>query len=151
MKKVWIIYNTKHGNCKALSEKIGDKLSENFEVKIASVKNLSPEDIVSTNPDALLVGARITIASPDKKVKKFVRKLGKILEEPIPKGATFYTHLLDWREKYSKMASELKVGNVCNEICPEVLNVRMQGMKGPAIPEQDDKINKFIESVAGFI
>ena len=72
MINVWIIYNTKHGNCKKAAEEVGSKLGDNFDVKVKQITEISPEDLAKEKPEVLIVGARIIAGSPDRKVKKFL-------------------------------------------------------------------------------
>lgn len=151
MAKIWIIYHTKHGNCKSACENLKSILSEKFDVSIGDVTNINPEEIANDSPKLLIVGSRIIVGGPDKKVKKFVNKLGSILQNPISKAATIYTHSLKWELKYAKMAKILEDNMVVNEVLPEILNIKMVKTKGPAEPDQDKNINKFAEKVAEFI
>ena len=84
----------KTGNCEKACEKLKKGLSERFDVNIGDVTKIKPEEIANDLPDLLIVGSRIIIGRPDKKVKKFVNKLGSILQSPISKAATIYTHCL---------------------------------------------------------
>jgi flavodoxin len=151
MTKIWITYHTKHGNCKNVCENLKSILSEKFDVSIGDVMNIKPEVIVKDSPHLLIIGSRIIIGGPDKKVKKFVNKLGSILQHPISKAATLYTHSLEWESKYAKMAKFLEDNQVVKEVMPEILNIKMVKTKGPAEPDQDKNINDFAEKVAEFV
>ena len=151
MTKIWIIYNTKYGNCGIWCEEIERRLKENYDVKISNVKEITPDDVANDPPDVLLVGARIVVGSPDKKVKGFVKKLSGLLKQPIPKAATLYTHGSPWDDDFDKMGKILEDSNVANDILPEVLEIKMAAVKGPAEPDQDYKVDKFIDNLAYFI
>jgi len=151
MEKIWIIYHSKHGNCKKLADEIGSGLKGKYDVHIGDVVDLKPEAIVQENPDALLVGARIIIGKPDRKVRKFVSSLGSLLEKPIPKAACFYTHGAAWSSKANTLVQQLKDDKAADELCTEVLSVRIQKMKGPAATGQDEKIRKFIDNISAFV
>ncbi|MFX1442798.1 MAG: flavodoxin family protein [Promethearchaeota archaeon] len=151
MVKIWIIYHTKHGNCKSVCENLKSILSEKFDVSIGDVAKIKPDLIVEDSPHLIIVGSRIIIGSPDKKVKKFVNKLGSILPNPISKAATLYTHTLKWESNYAKMAKVLEENNVVKEYLPDILNIKMIKTKGPAEPDQDKNINEFAEKVSEFI
>ena len=151
MAKIWIVYNTKHGNCGKWCEEVETKLQEKYEVKINSVKEITPNNIANDPPDMVIVGARIVVGSPDKKIKGFVKKLGGLLKQPIPKAAILYTHGSPWDEKFNKMEKILKENNVVDDILPEVLEIKMAGVKGPAEPDQDYKVSKFIDNVSYFV
>ena len=151
MVKIWIIYHTKHGNCENVCEELKSILSGKFDVSCGDVTKIKPEDIINDLPDSLIVGSRIIIGGLDKKVKKFVNKLGSILQKPISKAATVYTHCSEWDPKYGKMAKILKDNKVADDILPQILNIKMQKIKGPAEPGQENKIDEFVEKIAGFI
>jgi len=149
--KIWIIYHTKHGNCERVCEELKSILSGKFDVSSADITKINPEDIANDLPDLLIVGSRIIIGRPDKKVKKFVNKLGSILQNPISKAAIIYTHCLKWENNYAKMANLLEENKIANELLPEILNIKMIKMKGPAEPGQENNINEFAEKVSDFI
>ncbi|MFX1453724.1 MAG: hypothetical protein ACFFCM_23035 [Promethearchaeota archaeon] len=151
MAKIWIIYHTKHGNCKSACENLKSILSEKFDVFIGDVSSIKPEVIAEELPHLIIIGSRIIIGNPDKKVKKFIKKLGSILHNPISKAATLYTHTLKWESNYAKMAKILEVNKVVKEVLPEILNIKMSKTKGPAEPNQEEKINDFAERIAEFI
>ncbi len=151
MIKIWIIYHTKHGNCKSACENLKRILCEKFDVSIGDVANIKPEVVAKDSPHLLIVGSRIIIGSPDKKVKKFVNKLGSNLKNPISKAATLYTHSLEWDSEYAKMARILEDNKIVKEVLPEILNIKMVKTKGPAEPNQDKNINAFAEKVAEYI
>ena len=151
MKKIWLIYYSKTGNCQALCDEVGSKLSENFEVKTRNVEQIKLEDIVNDSPDALLVGSRIVIGNPDKTIKKFVKKIGSKLSKPIPKAATLYTHGSSWKDSYGKMTKILKENDVVEEIFSEILEIKLDGNRGPAEPGQENKISVFVENISNFI
>jgi len=151
MVNVWIIYNTKHGNCKKVAEEVGEKLSNKYDVKIKQITEIKPEDLANEKPDILIVGARIVVGSPDRKIKKFLSRLGKLLESPISKAATLYTHVLKWDASFAKLPKILKENNIAENICTDFLGIKMAKMKGPAESGQDNKIKVFIEKVSEFI
>jgi len=149
--KIWIIYNTKHGNSEKVCEDVKSKLSDKFKISIGNVTKITPEAIANDRPDLLIVGSRIIVGRPDKKVKKFVTQLGTILKEPIPKAATLYTHCLEWDQKVAKMSKIIKDSRVANDILSEFLEIKMEKMKGPEEPGQELKYQNFAERVAVFI
>lgn len=151
MKKIWLIYHTKTGNCGKMCEDLAAHLKEKYELKTGNVKELNPEEIIADNPDVLLIGSRITIGSPDKTIKKFVKKLGLKLEKPIPKAATLYTHASTWDENFGKMAKILKEHNVAEDVLPDVLEIKLEGAKGPREPNQEIKITEFAQKLSNFI
>ncbi|MHA1488637.1 MAG: flavodoxin family protein [Promethearchaeota archaeon] len=152
MENIWIIHNSKHGNSEKLSYDIAAKLKDKFNVKVGSIKTLNPEEIASDNPVALIIGARIIAFNTDRKIAKFIKKLSAYFEKPIPKIATFYTHAASWTEKFSRgMRKALEKSTCIGNVCPELLEVRIQGLKGPAAEDQDEKIQKYIKKLIEFL
>jgi len=151
MTKIWIIYNSKHGNCRKLSEEVAIKLQNKFEVKISNISNITPAEIASEPPDAILVGARIIIGKPDKKIRKFLFKLADCLESPIPKAGTFYTHGDVWLESFPTLISQLMTLEITEEVFLEILEIKLQKIKGPAEPGQEKKIEEFVETFSQFV
>jgi len=151
MVKIWIIYHTKYGNCRKVGEELKNTLSDKFDVCIGDVKKIKLDDITKDIPNILIVGSRIIIGSPDRKIKKFIKKLGAKLETPISKAATYYTHVLEWDSKYAKMAKLLKDNKVADDIFPEILNIKVRKTKGPAESGQENKIRFFTENISKFL
>ncbi len=152
MKNVWIIHNSQYGNSEKLSNEIAAKLKDKFNVKVGSIKTLNPKDIASDNPEALLISARIVAFNTDRKMTKFIKNLGNYIKELIPKIATFYTHAAPWTVKFSRgLRKALEKSTCIGDVCPEFLEVRMQGQKGPASEGQDEKIQNYITTLVEFI
>ncbi len=149
-----MIYHTKSGNCRKICEDITEKLKDKYEIRTDEVKRIKPEDISNHPPDVLIVGSRITFGKPDKTITGFIKKLGKKLEAPIPKAATFYTHMSPWQSDFAKMKSTLKENNVAKEILLDFLEFKIQDtgkMSGPPELGQEPKIDDFVGKVREFI
>ena len=149
-----MIYHSKSGNCGKLCEDIAKKLNGKYKIRTDEVKRIKPEDIGSHPPDVLIVGSRITFGKPDKTITGFIKKLGKKLNSPISKAATFYTHMSPWQNTFAKMDDILKENNVVKEILPDFLEFKIQDtgkMSGPPEPGQEPKIDKFVNKVQNFI
>jgi flavodoxin len=149
-----MIYHSKSGNCKYLCEDIANKLSDKFEIRTDEVKKIKPKDLSNNPPDVLLVGSRITFGKPDNTIKGFVQKLGNKLAVPIPKAATFYTHMSPWQTENAKMESILKENKVATEILPDYLTFKIQDtgkMSGSPELGQEPKIDEYVNRVRNFI
>ena len=145
MKNVWIIHNSKSGNSEKLSNNIADGLKNKFNVKVDSIKTVEPEGITGYNPDALIIGARIIAGNTDRKMTKFVKNLGSYFEGQIPKIATFYTHSVKWTDKFSRgMRKALENSTCIGDVCPEILDVKIEKKKDPPI---QNYINMLIEYI----
>ncbi|MHA1293709.1 MAG: flavodoxin family protein [Promethearchaeota archaeon] len=152
MKKVWIIHNSKYGNSEKLANDIAINLESKFSVKVRSIKNIRPEEIGKENPHILIFGVRILATMSDRKLRKFISKIGQYLNKQIEKVAVFYTHAAPWRESFAKgMKKTLNKLTFINEVFSEFLELRMATIKGPAEPGQEEKIKNFIEKLINFI
>lgn len=145
MKNVWIIHNSKFGNSENLSNKIADELKNKFNVKVDSIKTIEPEEIAGYNPDALIIGARIIAGNTDRKMTKFVKNLGTYFEGQIPKIATFYTHTIKWTDKFSRgLRKALEESTCIGDVCPEILDVKIEKKKDPPIQNYINMLIDFI-------
>ncbi len=152
MKKIWIIHNSLHGNSEKISKQIAEGLKDSYDVSLDSIKNISPEDIAKDEPYGLIVAVRILAFASDKEIRKFTNDLDKVIIKPISKVAYFSTHALGWKKFFIKgMKKTLgKIGCV-KEVCPEYLEVKMQGAEGPAVEGADAKIGEFILTIKEFM
>ena len=152
-----MIYHSKSGNCGKLCKDIAKKLknlNDRYDIETDEVKRIRPEHIINHPPDLLIVGSRITFGKPDKTITGFVKKLGKKLNSPISKAATFYTHMSPWQKSFAKMDDILKKHNVAKKILPDFLEFKIQDtgkMSGPPEPGQAPKIDEFVNKVQNFI
>ena len=141
MKNVWIIHNSKYGNSEKLSNDIAAGLKDTFDVKVGSIKTINPEEIAGDTPEALIIGGRIIAMSTDRKMTKFIKGLETHFKQKIPKIASFYTHGSPWKERFSKGLEKALGNSSCiGDLCPEILEVTIQGQKGPAVEGQDEKM-----------
>ena len=152
MKKIWIIHNSMHGNSEKISQQLAIGLKDSYDVSVDSIKNISPEDIAKDEPYGLIVAVRILAFASDKEIRKFINDLDKVITKPIAKVAYFSTHALGWKKFFIKgMKKTLgKIGCV-EEVCPEYLEVKMQGAEGPAVEGADAKIGEYILTLKEFI
>ena len=79
--KVQIMTDTRYGNGKLLAEALKKELSNEFEVNIADVKDVSPEKIADDAPNVIILGGAIRMFRGDPKSKRWLSKLNKILEK----------------------------------------------------------------------
>ncbi|MFX1276997.1 MAG: hypothetical protein ACFFBP_19225 [Promethearchaeota archaeon] len=152
MKKVWFIHNSQAGNTERLSNQFAERLKSNYDVKVGSIDSIKPEDIVNDHPEALVFATRVEAFGSDRKMTKFVKSLGEVIKTPIPKVATFYTHALSWKKLFSKgMRKALEKSTCIGEICPEFLELRLEGPQGPEREGQDEKIEQYLKTLKEFI
>ena len=152
MKKIWIIHNSKYGNSEQISKQLAEGLRDSYDVSVDSIKNISPEDIAKDEPYGLIIAVRIIAFRSDKEIREFISNLNKVITKPISKVAYFSTHALGWKKFFIRgMKKTLKKIGCVEEICPEYLEVKMQGEKGPAVEGADGKIEEFISTLKEFM
>lgn len=152
MKKIWIIYNSLHGNSEKISRQIAEGLKDSYDVSVDSIKNISPEDIAKDEPYGLIIAVRIVAFSSDKEIREFTTNLDKAITKPISKVAYFSTHALGWKKFFIKgMKKTLEKIGCVEEVCPEYLEVKMQKPEGPAVEGADAKIGEFILTLKEFM
>lgn len=152
LEKIWIIHNTHFGNAEQVSMQIAEGLKSEYEVSVDHIKNITPEDIARDEPHGLISGFRIAGFQSDRKVRKFVSNVDKVVTKPIPKAAYFITHGMRWREFFFRgMKKTLKKIKNFVEICPDDLKVKMQTYQGPPEEGSDAKISAFIATLKEFL
>ena len=152
MKKIWIIHNSLHGNSEKISQQLAEGLKDSYDVSVDNIKNISPEDITKDEPYGLIIAVRIVAFSSDPEIREFITNLDKVITKPISKVAYFSTHALGWKKFFIKGMKKTieKIGCV-EEVCPEYLEVKMQGQKGPAVEGADEKIGEYILTLKEFM
>ena len=152
MEKIWIIHNSLHGNSEKIARQIAEGLKDSYDVNLDSIKNISPEDIAKDEPYSLIVAVRIVAFSSDPEIREFITNLDKVITKPISKVAYFSTHALGWKKLFIKGMKRTieKIGCV-EEVCPEYLEVKMQGQKGPAVDGADAKIGEYVLTLKEFM
>ena len=152
MVKVWFIHNSQAGNTERLSNQFAESLKANYDVKVGSIDSIKPENIVNDNPDVIVFATRVEAFSSDKKMTKYVHSLGDVIKTPIPKVATFYTHAMGWKKRFSKgMKKALEESTCIGETCPEFLEIRLKGANGPERDGQEDKMEEYLIKLKEFI
>ncbi|MFX0072704.1 MAG: hypothetical protein ACFFAO_16595 [Candidatus Hermodarchaeota archaeon] len=152
MKKIWIIHNSRFGNSENIAKLLANRLKDSYDTNVSSIKNISPEDIAREEPYGMIFAVRILSFMSDRKIRSFISKMDKELTKPISKVAYFSTHAMNWREGFIKgMKRTLDKISCVGEICPEYLNVRVQGNKGPVVEGSDLKIGEFISTLKEFL
>ncbi len=152
MKKIWIIHNSLYGNSEKVARQLADGLKDSYDISLDHISNLSPEDIAKDEPYGLIIAVRILQFMSDRKIRKFIRGLNKAKTNLISKVAYFSTHGLKWRNFFIRgMKKTLKKVGCVGEICPDFLEVKVEGSKGPAEAGQDTKIEGYISRLKEFM
>ena len=152
--KLWILYDTKFGNGKILAELLKKEFSEEWDVKLGDVKEISPSTIASDAPDVLILGGAIRMFMGAPASKKWLRQLNKELDlvnKEIQYGAMFLTHGLSTSkiQGYRKRFwNKLKKSKKIVKPYPQMLTARVKEMEGPFV---ESELEKAIEYIREFI
>ncbi|MFX1568675.1 MAG: hypothetical protein ACFFCV_09935 [Promethearchaeota archaeon] len=152
MKKIWIIHNSEHGNSEKISKQLTEGLKDEYDVSVGSIRNTRPEDIAKDEPYGLIIAVRIIAFSSDKEMRNYIGNLDSVITKPFSKVAYFATHALSWKKMFIKSMKKTldKVGCV-EDVCPEYLEVRMQGAEGPAREGADEKVSGYLKTLKEFL
>jgi len=148
MARVYVVYDTKHGNTKLVAEKIAEGMREvkGIEVEVSDAKDVNLEKMADS--DAILIGAPNHIGSPSRAIVKFIDRLGKL--ELKAKGfAAFDTYLArDFEKAVKKMEKKIdeKLPNL--KLLAPGLSVRVVGMTGPVAEGEFTKCLDFGKKIA---
>jgi len=152
MKKIWIIHNSLYGNSEKISNQIAEGLKESYDVIVSSIKNVSPQNLAKTEPYGLIIAVRIIAFRSDIEIRKFIKDLNKVITTPISKLAYFSTHALIWKNLFIRgMKKTIRRMGCVEEVCPDYLEVKMDGAEGPAAEDSDAKIEKYISTLKEFL
>ena len=149
--KVQIMTDTKFGNGKLLAEALKKEFSNEFEVNIADVKEVSPEKIAEDAPNMIILGGAIRMFRGAPKSKRWLSKLNKILEKSgknVKYGTGFLTHAMptDKIQGYAKrFLNKIDKASIIESTYSQLLTARVEGSKGPIFPEEMEKAREYIK------
>ena len=153
MQKIWIVYDSKYGNCKRVAETLAKLVEQNFEVHVGYAKRVKPEQVVTDQPEAVFIGGPIRAAMPSFTIKWWVGHLGKALEKAakrIPKALVFGTAAATPQCIEKLKAILVKSGKI-DQIYPENLGILVTGLRGPIKPEELLKLDAFGDKLREFL
>lgn len=155
--KLWIFYDTKFGNGKTLAELLKKEFSDDWEIKLGDVKEISPSTVASDAPDALILGGAIRMFMGAPASKKWLKHLNKELKnanKEIQYGTLFLTHALSTSkiQGYGKRFSKkLKKSNRILKPYSQILTARVKEMEGPIEENQLEKAKEYIQEFIKWI
>ena len=147
--------DTKFGNGKLLAEALKKEFSNELDVNISDVKDVSPKSIAEDVPDVIILGGAIRMFRGGPKSQKWLNELNKILEKAgkkIQYGTGFLTHAMptDKVQGFAKKyLNKIEKTSIVEKTYYELLTARVKDQKGPIFPEEMEKaigyIKEFIE------
>jgi len=148
MVKVFIVYDTKHGNTKIVAERIleGMKQVKGIEPTTSDVEEVNPEKVADS--DAILIGAPNHWGSPSRTIRKFIDKLAK-LKMKTKWVAVFDTYLgEDFEKAVKKMEKQIGERLPNLKLITSGLSIRVEEMKGPIAEGELSKCRDFGRKIA---
>ncbi|NHI92327.1 MAG: hypothetical protein EAX96_07470 [Candidatus Lokiarchaeota archaeon] len=76
--KIAVLYDSKYGNTKQVAEFLADKMQvNNNQIRLFRTKESKPKDLLSFQPEIMLVGGPTHFGKPTRTLKKYIKSLGK--------------------------------------------------------------------------
>ena len=142
--------DSQFGNGKKLAETLKKEFPGEFEVKIADVKDVSPDVVAEYAPEVIILGGAIRAFMSDKKSKSWLKKLNNLLKtsgKTIKYGTGFLTHALPTNKVQGyarKYLDAIGKNSEVEKTYTELLTARVQGQQGPIFPEEVEKSKGYI-------
>jgi len=155
--KVQIMTDTRYGNGRLLAEALKKEFSNEIDVNIADVKEVSPEKIAEDVPNVIILGGAIRMFRGGPKSKRWLKKLNKILEKSGNKlqyGTGFLTHAMptDKVQGYAqRYLNKLGEASMVENTYSELLTAQVKASKGPIFPEEMEKAGAYIKEFIDWI
>ena len=149
--------DTKFGNGKLLAEALKEEFSNEIDVNIADVKDVSPEKIAEDVPNVIILGGAIRMFRGDPKSKKWLAELDKMLKKSgkkIQYGTGFLTHAMptDKVQGFAKKyLNKIENASMIESTYSELLTARVKDQKGPIFPEEMEKARGYIKEFINWI
>lgn len=143
--------DTKFGNGKLLAEALKKEFSNEIDVNVADVKDVSPKIIAEDVPNVIILGGAARMFRGDPKSKKWLTELNKILQKSgkkIQYGTGFLTHALptDKVQGFAKKyLNKIENASMIESTYSELLTARVKDQKGPILPEEMEKARGYIK------
>lgn len=151
--KIWIIYDSVHGHCKKLGETLGDLLEGRGEVSVGYAKRITPADVISDAPDAVLVGGPVHFGRPSRCITSWIKRCHQSVNKAgslVRKGGAFYT----WQGKTNNDKSWrfiLQKYPYAGQFFDQVLPVRVFDKDSPLKIAENVHVYSFVEDLKHFL
>ena len=150
MVKVFVVYDSKHGNTKLVAEKIveGIKESEGIETAIGYAKNVDPSKLADY--DAVLIGAPNHMGKPSRTISKFVNRLAK-LDLKMKQTAVFDTYFVrqkNFEKAMKKLEKQISEKLPSWKLITHGLSIKVDTVYGPIADGELPKCVDFGKKIA---
>ncbi|MHA2399458.1 MAG: hypothetical protein ACXADU_11295 [Promethearchaeota archaeon] len=149
--------DTWYGNGKLLAEALKEELSNENDVNIDDVKDVSPKEIAEDVPDVIILGGAIRMFRGAPKSKKWLKKLNKILVKSghkIQFGTGFLTHSMPTNKVQgyaNRYRNKIEKASMVESGYSEMLTARVKNSKGPIYDEEMEKARGYIKEFINWI
>jgi menaquinone-dependent protoporphyrinogen IX oxidase len=148
--RVFVVYDSKHGNTKLVAEKIveGIKESEGIETAIGYAKEINPEKLADY--DAVLIGAPNHMGKPSRAISKFVDRLAK-LDLKMKQTAVFDTYFVSQRnfeKAMKKLEKQISEKLPSWKLITHGLSIKVDTVYGPIADGELPKCVDFGKKIA---
>lgn len=150
MVRVFVVYDSKHGNTKLVAEKIveGIKESEGIETAIGYANNVDPSKLADY--DAVLIGAPNHMGKPSRTISKFVDRLAK-LDLKMKQTAVFDTYFVSQRnfeKAMKKLEKQISEKLPSWKLITHGLSIKVDTVYGPIADGELPKCVDFGKKIA---
>ncbi|NVM54390.1 MAG: hypothetical protein HWN66_11865 [Candidatus Helarchaeota archaeon] len=152
--KVAILYDSKYGNTKQVAEFLAEKVGAGgHEGHLFRTGESKPEDLLAVEPEVLLVGGPTHIGRPARALRKYLKKMGKIIEM----GTSVEVKQLGVFNCYNNDIVCDKITKKIVQVFPNVkiyeisLPLRTKGLRGPLSNDWEDKASTYIAGFLNFL
>lgn len=148
MVRVFVVYDTKHGNTKIVAENIVDGLEEveGIETALSDVEAVDPDNMPDF--DVILIGSPNHMGRPARSISKFIDRLGR-LGVAGKQAAVFDTYLGgDFNKVVRKMEGRIMEKVPGLGLISPGLSIRVEGTKGPIAEGELPKCRDFGRKIA---
>ena len=148
MVRVFVVYDTKHGNTRIVAENIVDGLEkvEGIETAISDVEDVDPEKMPDF--DTILIGSPNHVGRPARSISKFIDRLGR-LGVAEKRAAVFDTYLGgDFNKVVRKMEERIREKVPGLGLISPGLSIKVEGTKGPIAEGELSKCRNFGRRIA---
>lgn len=146
--RVFVVYDTKHGNTRIVAESIVDGLREveGVEAEISDVEAIDPNNLPDF--DAILIGSPNHVGRPARSISRFIDRLGR-LGVAGKRAAVFDTYLGgDFNKVVGKMEGRIRDRVPGLGLIGPGLSIRVEGLRGPIAEGELPKCRDFGRKIA---
>lgn len=155
--KVWILYDTKFGNGKKLSEFLAEQFPKEDDINTGDVKKIAAKSVAQDNPNILILGGAVRMFRGGLASKKWLKELNKELKKAnneILYATAFLTHGLptDKIQNFGKrFLKKIEKASQIKKTYSPILTAQVKDQEGPILPDEMEKAEVYIKNFIKWI